>query len=202
MKESKLHYRKPHDDSYSPRHRTNQPMPRSSLNDQIEERIVMLYTSGQSVEAIIREVGRARHLVVHILQARGVFGIKQKEAIREEPKSESLTVEELTEVPAIEDLESKPLAVEGSGPEIAVEETCEKPKLPSEPELPRQLKPIAVEEPRPAPPAVEEPRYTGRWLPPVVDALCKVIMQLNLYPGMRHEAVHKMVSGWNRQTES
>jgi hypothetical protein len=170
------------------------------LNDDTEERIVMLYTSGQSVEAITREVGRARHRVVHTLQTRGVFGINQKESIQEEPKSESLPVEVLEEAPAIEEVEPKPLAVEGAGPEIAIEETCEHPKPERESELPRKLKPIATGIPRSAPPPVEEPQVSGRWLPLVADALCEVIMRLNLYPGMSPEEVHKMVSGWNRQS--
>jgi hypothetical protein len=177
-------------------------MPRSSLNDDTAERIVMLYTGGQSVESITREVGRARHVVVHILQAKGVFGIKQKETIREEPKSAALPVEEPTEAPAVEEIEPKPIVFEGSGPEIAVEETYEKPKLPTKPESPRKLKPIAVGIPSPEPPDVEEPRHTERWLPLVVDALCKVILRFNLYPGMSPEEVQEMVSGWNRQTES
>ena len=202
MKRSELHYRTPRDDSYSPRHRSNQPQPRSSLNDDTEERIVMLYTSGQSVEAITREVGRARHRVVHTLQTRGVFGINLKEPIQEEPKSESFPVEVLEEAPAIEEAEPKPLAVEGAGPEIAIEETYEHPKPERKSESPRKLKPIATGIPSPASLAVGEPQVTGRWQPLVVDALCEVILRLNLYPGMSHEEVRKMVSGWNRQSAS
>jgi hypothetical protein len=50
-----------------------------SLNEEMEQRIVMLHASGQSVASITREVGRARHLIVHILQSRGVFASSQAE---------------------------------------------------------------------------------------------------------------------------
>jgi len=198
MKRSELDYREHLNEPGSTRHRTNQSKPSGSLNDDTEERIVLLYTSGQSVESITREVGRARHRIVHILQARGVFGNSQTESDCKEPKHESLTVEEPKEELTLEEWRPKPPTVKGLGPEIATEEPSRKPKRSRKSESPQKLKFMATEKPRPARPAVEEPPYPDRWSPLLVETLCKVIMQLNLYPGMSLEEVHKMISDSNR----
>jgi hypothetical protein len=198
MKRSELDYRKHLNGPDSTRRRTNQPNPSGSLNDDTEERIVLLYTSGQSVESITREVGRARHRIVHILQARGVFGNSQTGANCEEPKSESLTVEEPKEELTIEERRPKPPTVKELGPEIPTEEPARKPKRPRKSESPQNLKSMATEKARPAPPGLPKPDCPDRWSPLVLESLCKVIMQLDLYPGMNLEEVHTMLSDWNR----
>jgi hypothetical protein len=107
MRQSEIHYRQ---NDCLPRFLTNQP----SLDNETEKRIVMLYTSGQSIESITREVCRARHRVVHILQARGIFGISQ--TVGEESGNElSILEERQEEFPGT-----------GSGPESASEKPCKK----------------------------------------------------------------------------
>jgi hypothetical protein len=197
MKRSELHYRTPRNESFPSRHRTSQPQPSGSVNDDTENRIVMLYNSGQSIEAVTREVGRARHLIVHILQTRGVFGNRQPEPIGEESRNELLAVEDIKEELVIEEPNPAPLAVNRPGHEIDVEEPPRKVKSVRRPKSPEPLKSVTAEKPRPKPPAVNKTQHTGRWSPLVVDALCKVATQLDLNPGMSLEEVHKMVSESN-----
>jgi transposase-like protein len=142
----------------------------NQLNDKTEKRIILLYTSGQSVESIAREVGRARHRVVHLLQTKGLFGNGSAE--HELPR-ETLTVEEPKEFPVNE-----------SAPEIA---------RPAKP--PRRVRSPQKASDKPEPLAsVEKPH---RWSPPVLDALCKVAVESNLYPGKSIEEVRQMVSDLN-----
>jgi len=166
MKQSEVHYRQ---NDNSPGFRTNQP----SLNDKTEQRIVMLYTSGQSIELITREVRRARHRVVHILQASGVFGTCQTE--REKCGIESPIVEK----------QEEEFPVTGSGPEIPTERPSK--RLIRRAKSPRK----ATEEPVPTPPAVEKPHTPLS--PAALDALCKVAMQSNLHPGKSLAEVRKTV---------
>ena len=67
------------------------------MTEDTEQRIVRLYTCGQSIESITKEVGRARHLVVHILQSKGVFANRRTETDRGESRTELPVVEELKE---------------------------------------------------------------------------------------------------------
>ena len=197
MKRSELHFRKPANEQGSPRHGTNHSKPWNSINDATEERIMMLYASGHSIDSITREVGRARYRVVHVLQVRGVFSNSQMEPDinSEEPESKSLTVQAPEETLADEG-QQKPLAVKGPAPEIAIEEASGQPG-PPEFELFRKLESMATNEPGATIPLGERLQDTSRWSPVVVDAMCKVIMQLNLYPGMSLEEVQKMVSDSN-----
>jgi hypothetical protein len=143
----------------------------NQLNDKTEKRIILLYTSGQSVESIAKEVGRARHRVVHLLQTKGLFGNGQ--TVLEEPQQEPLAVEEPKELPAYE-----------SEPEIA---------RPAK--TPRRVRSSQKASDKPESLAtVEKPH---RWSPPVLDALCKVAVESNLYPGKSLEEVRQMVSVLN-----
>jgi len=188
MKRSELHYRTPRTESFPPRHRTSQPQPSGSINDDTEKRIVMLYNSGQSIESVTREVGRARHLIVHILQSRGVFGNRQPEPVGEESRSESLGAEDIKErCPA-------PLAVDGPEHEITLEEPPRKRKTVRRSKSVEPLKTVTADKRKPKVPAVKTPQLAGRWSPLVVDALCKVAAELDLKSGMSLEEVHKMVS--------
>lgn len=126
MKRSEFPYQGPRNESCSSRYpattRTEHSKPRGSLNDDMEKRIVMLYTNGESVESITKEVGRARHRIVHILQARGLLANSQPGLRCKEPEDKLFASEELKEEPTIEDRTSEQFAVERPGAEIAGEE--------------------------------------------------------------------------------
>lgn len=154
-----------------PNYRQNYSSNTNQLNDKTEKRIVMLYTSGQSVDAIAREVGRARHRVVHLLQTKGVFGKGQTK--RDELEDEALPVDEPKEE----------LAAAGSELEIAVEKPAASRRRVKTPRK-APVKPATV---------VSTVEKTDRWSPPVVDALCKVAMQSNLYPGKSVDEVRELV---------
>jgi hypothetical protein len=159
MRQSELHHRQSYSSSTS------------QLNDKTEKRIVTLYTSGQSVDSIAREVGRARHRVVHLLQTKGVFGNGQTR--RKEPEGESIPVDDPTE----------DLSAAGSEPEIAVQKPAtsrRRAKAPRKASVSLTDVPSAIEK-------------TDRWSPPVVDALCKVAVQSNLYPGKSVDEVREIV---------
>ena len=94
MKEQELYYRKPRNESFSPQHRTKPPTAWGTLNGDLQDRVVMLYTSGQSIEAISREISKARHFVVHVLQSRGIFGKHGLGPDPEEPRTESDVVKQ------------------------------------------------------------------------------------------------------------
>ena len=190
MKQLELYYRKPGDESFQPRYRTNHKAS-GSLNEGIEQRIVMLYTCGQSIESITKEVGRARHLVVHILQSKGVFGNRRTEPDHEESKTESPVVAELKEELVNAEREPETFAVKGSEPESVVEEPLWKAKLLRKSKLPGKLRSSAKTKSKP--PGAEKPPVTNRWSPLVLDALCKVIGQHEINPDISLEDVQKMV---------
>jgi hypothetical protein len=199
MKRSEFHYQRPRSESCSSRYpsttRTEHSKPRGSLNDEMEKRIVMLYTSGESVESITKVVGRARHRIVHILQARGLLTNSQPAIPCKESEDKMSTVQEPEEEPTIEERKPEELAVERPGASITGEEPPGKPVHLGE--SPPKMKSMVIEKPAPTSHAGEKPQHQVRWSPPVVDALCKVIMQHNLCPGMSLEEVHKMVSDSN-----
>jgi hypothetical protein len=184
MKHTELYYREPRHESFPPRHRTTQPQPSGSLNEDTTQRILTLYTSGQSVESITREVGRARHLIVHLLQSRGVFGNCGLEPVREEPKVESPPVEELKEELFIEQRKLGPVADKGPEPKIKVEAAPRKTTRIRKSKSPAQLKSVIIENPKVKPHAAEKAPVTGRWSPQVVDALLKVVAQSEIDPEM------------------
>ena len=128
MNQFELYDRKPRNESSQPRYRTNQPKAWGSMNEGTQQRIVMLYTDGQSIESITKEVGRARHLVVHVLQSKGVFGNRRTEPDHEESRTESPVVAELNEELVNEEREPETSAVKGSEPERVVEESPRKTK--------------------------------------------------------------------------
>jgi hypothetical protein len=195
MKHTELYYREPRHESFPPRHRTTQPKPMGSLNAEAEERIVMLYASGQSIETITREVGRARHLIVHLLQSRGVFGKRRTEPVREEPWIGSVAAEEQKKTIAVKELELDPVAVEESEPEIAIEKPSRKVTRLRKSKAPVQLKSVIVEKPKVKPPVAEKVPVTDRWSPQVVDALFKVAAQSEIDPEMSIGEVKRIVSG-------
>jgi hypothetical protein len=195
MKRTELYYREPRHESFPPRHRTNQPQPSGSLNEGTEQRILSLYTSGQSIETITREVGRARHLVVHTLQSRGVFGNHRTEPVREEPKVESVAAEEQKKKLVIEERKLDPVADKGSEPEIEVVEPPRKATRIRKSKSPAQLKSVIVDKPKAKPLVAEKAPVKGRWSPQVVDALLKVVAQPGINSEMSMEEVKRMVSG-------
>jgi hypothetical protein len=169
--------------------------PSGSINEDTQQRIVMLYNSGQSIESITREVGRARHLVVHTLQSRGVFGTRRTKPDYEESRNEPLAVEDLKEELIIEERKLDPVAVEGSEPEIAIDETSRKMTRLRKSKAPAQLKSVIVEKPKVKPHAAEKASVTGRWSPQVVDALLRVVALSEIDPEMSIGEVKRMVSG-------
>ena len=74
----------------------------------------MLYTNGQSIESITREVGRARYLVVHVLQSKGVFGNRLTDSKESRPgapieESKEELVREVLKTESVDEPTSKSL---------------------------------------------------------------------------------------------
>ena len=163
MKQDEPYYRKPREESFQ--HRTNRKSS-GSVNGETEQRILRLYTSGQSIDSITKEVGRARHVVVHVLQSKGVFGnhpTEQHEELMstEHPKEEPELKAESVDTPT-----SKSLG---------------KPKSPKNPG--------ASAKPQPA--VAPKTPVADRLSPPVLDALCQVAGQHDL-SDMSLEEVRKL----------
>ncbi len=189
MRQSEIHYRKAHHAPFSSGHRGNQPQPRGSAAGEVEQKIVTLYKNGQSIEAITREVGRARHLVVHILHSTGVFGTVQTTPSRD--AEGSIAIPEHESVP--EAPQSDPSDAVIPRPEVKLH------KATSTVKRIRRSKPLESSTvPAPAaaasaPPASPTARTTGKWSPLVVDALYKVVTQLETDSGMSVEELQRMV---------
>ncbi len=171
-----------------------QSRPVKSHANETEKRIISLYTSGQSIESITREVGRARHMVVHVLQSAGVFGKNQTglgdKQLRDDPAEKNM------EEPAT--LELKPDTAAAEMPaRTKVEVPADKRPISRNPKAGRTIKSKAAQRPNPASSPAEKPLVSGRWSPMVSDAVEKVILQFNLYPDMSSEEIRKMVSSWN-----
>jgi len=161
------------------------------MTEDTEQRIVRLYTCGQSIESITREVGRARHLVVHILQSKGVFANRRTETDREESRTELPVVEELKEKLVNEERKPETLAVKGSEPESIVEEPPMKAKLLRQSKSAGKLRSNAKTRPKPS--GAEKTPATNGWSPLVLDALYKVVGQHDFNSDMSLEDVQKMV---------
>ena len=189
----KLYYRTPRNESVQPRNRTNHKA-HGSMNEDTEKRIVALYTCGQSIESITKEVGRARYLVVHVLQSRGVFGNRGTEPDRAESRTEPPAVEKLKAEPVNERKPDMP-AVKGPETEGVVEKPPRKARPLKKCESPKKVTSSA----RPKPSRPEKTPVNSRWSPPVLDALYKLVGQHDLNPDMSLEDVQKMASKSKRQ---
>lgn len=198
MRQIEPYYRKTLNEAFPPRQRTNQPKAWGSLTKDIEQRIVVLYTNGQSIESITREVGRARYLVVHVLQSRGVFGNPRTEPDREESRIESIVVEDVKEELVTEKRKPESIAVKGRKSQLAVEEPPRKVKRIRKTKSSEQLMSLTFEKPIPKPAGLEKSSVKDRWSPLLVDVLCKVVTQHDLNTGMTLEDVQKMVSSSQR----
>jgi hypothetical protein len=194
MKQIELYYRKPRSESFQPRYRTNQSKAWGSMNEDTEQRIVMLYTRGQGIESITKEIGRARHIVVHILQSKGVFGNRRAEPDRVESRIVSPVVEEQKEELLNEEPKPETIGVKGSEPESVVEEPPRKAKLLRKSKPAGKLGSIPAAKMKPRPSGAEKTPVTSRWSPQVLDALHKVVEHRDFNPDMSLEEVHKMVS--------
>ena len=194
MRQSVQHYRRPGNDSLQPGRNNNQPQAPRSLEEVTEQRIVTLYTSGQSIESITKEVGRARYLVVHLLQSRGIFENRRTEPDYEEPRTEPVAVEDMTEEHAIEKREPELIAVNGPGAEIATKEPPKKAKQVGKSKSPEQSQTLPAEKPTLKPATAKDSSLTGRWSPLLVDALYEFVAQNEIDTGMTLEDVRKMVS--------
>ena len=189
MNQFELYDRKPRNEASQPRYRTNQPKAWGSMNEGTQQRIVMLYTDGQSIESITKEVGRARHLVVHVLQSKGVFGNRRTEPDHEESRTESPVVAELNEELVNEEREPETSAVKGSEPERVVEESPRKTKPLRASKSPGKLKAMPAAKTRPKPSDAERSPVTSRWSPLALDALCKGAGQHDMNPDISLEDV-------------
>jgi len=112
------------------------------MNGDTEQRIVTLYTRGHSIESITKEVGRARHVVVHVLQSKGVFGNRPTEQ-----REESISTEHPKE-----------------GPESEVSMGAVKPAAA------KALRKLTTRKPKATKvqlPEAKKTPVTGRWYPPV-----------------------------------
>lgn len=187
-----LYYQKPRNESVQPRYRTNHQA-WGSMNEDTEQRIVMLYTCGQSIESITKQVGRARHLVVHVLQSKGVFGNHGTEPDREESRVESPVAEEQKEELVDEERKPEMLAIKGPEPESVVEEPPRKAKPLRKSKSPAKLRSMPAAKTRPKPSGAEKTPVTSRWSPLVLDALYKFVEQHDLNLDMSLADVQKMV---------
>ncbi|MDR3557089.1 MAG: hypothetical protein P4L55_20225 [Syntrophobacteraceae bacterium] len=194
MRQSVQHYRKPGNEPFQPGRSNNQPQVRRPLNEDTEQRIVTLYTSGQSIESITKEVGRARYLVVHVLQSRGVFGNRPTELDCEEPWTEPVAVEDMTQESVVKERAPELIAVNGPESEIATKEPPKKAKRVRKSKSPEQLKSSPAEKPIPKPATPENSSTAGRWSPLLVDALYELVAGHDINTGMTLEDVKKMVS--------
>ncbi|MDR3568016.1 MAG: hypothetical protein P4L43_08320 [Syntrophobacteraceae bacterium] len=179
------------------------------MNEDTEQRIVALYTGGQSIESITREVGRARYLVVHVLQSKGVFGNRQIEPDCEEPLTEpvavedgqrvsnahsTMTVEDKTEECVIKAPAPELVAVNEPRLEIAAKEPPKKEKRVRKAKSPEPLPSLQAKESTLKPAAPENSSPPGRWSPLLVDALYELVARQDIDTGMTLEDVRKMVS--------
>jgi hypothetical protein len=194
MRQSVQHYRKPGNEPFQPGRSNNQPQVRRPLNEDTEQRIVTLYTSGQSIESITKEVGRARYLVVHVLQSRGVFGNRPTEPDCEEPGTGPVAVEDMTEELVVKEQAPESVAVSGPESEIAAKEPPRKVKRVRKLKPPEQLQSSPAEKPTPEPATPENSSTAGRWSPLLVDALYQLVAQQDIDTGITLEEVKKMVS--------
>ena len=194
MRQSAPQYRKPGNESFQPGYRNNQPQARGSSNNDTEQRIVTLYTNGHSVESITREVGRARHFVIHMLQSKGVFENRRTEPDFEELRIETVSVDDIKKESIIEERTPELIAVNEPGPEITTKVPHGTAKRARKSKSPAQLKSLPAEKPMPKPSAPENSSVAGRWSPLLVEALYKIVTRHDLDTGMTLEDVHKMVS--------
>lgn len=141
----------------------------------------MLYTSGHSIESIIREVGRARHVVVHTLQSRGVFGNRRPDLhaleLPSERKSDPVPDERANQ------------AAEGAA--ALPEETAQARKAKS----PRRRKTLIEEETTAKTASTEGASDTQRWSPQVVSAMIQFASESGLSLGLSVEEVKRLTSG-------
>lgn len=100
MKQFELYYQRPWDESFQPRHFTSQK-PSGSIGEDAAQRVARLYSSGQSIESIGKEVGRARHFIVHVLQSKGLYGNRPIE-LHEASKAGAPVAGQSKEEPACE----------------------------------------------------------------------------------------------------
>jgi hypothetical protein len=150
-----------------------------------------------SIESITREVGRARHLVVHILQSKGVFGKSPLEPGRSEFGLEPVDADSPNDRRAVAERKPEPEAVgpqgsftgEGHGAK-ARRVRRSKPAERPDAEIPVPSSPGF--------PAVERPETAGTWSPLVVDALRQVVTHGTVEAGMTIEEVQRMVSNPRR----
>ncbi|MHC1744930.1 MAG: hypothetical protein AB9873_18150 [Syntrophobacteraceae bacterium] len=164
----------------------------------IEQRIVALYRTGCSIEAITREVGRARHLVVHILHTTGVFGTVQTEPCGDEPASADFPVQESSsEAPQPDPVDMTAGEIIAAPKKSVTTIRRVKRAKPAE-DSPTP----AAAAPSPTPPAVEAARAAGKWSPQVVEALFKVVTQSETDPGMSVEDLRKMVTKPRRSSRT
>ncbi len=198
MRQSEIHYRKAHHAPFSSGHRGNQPQPRGSAAGDVEQKIVTLYKNGQSIEAITRELGRARHLVVHVLHSTGVFGTVPTTPSHE--SGGSIAIPEHESFPEIN--QSDPSDAVIPRPEVKLN------KAGSTAKRIRRSKPLERSmDPAPAvtasaPPASPAARTTGKWSPLVVDALFKVVTQLETDSGISVDELQRMVGKPRRSRTS
>lgn len=201
MKRNELHYRKVHRDSFAPPNQSHQPHPRGSANADIEARIVALYTDGMSIESITREVGRARHLVVHVLHSRGVFRTGPSLPDWMEPVPESVAS------PSSDG--GEPLDEESTGSAVEAQATVVSRDAGSATAArPRRFKASKTRGPRadanadPGRPIGAQKPAAESWSPQVVDALFEVVTQVGSDAGLSMDDVHRLVSRRRRSQAS
>ena len=166
MKQDEPYYRKPREESFQ--HCNDKAW--GSMNGDTEQRILRLYNSGQSIDSITKEVGRARHVVVHVLQSKGVYGNGSTTTAQEESRP-GAPIEEPKEEPELK----------AESVDTPTSKSLGKPKSPKNPG--------ASAKPQPA--VAPKTPVADRLSPPVLDALCQVAGQHDL-SDMSLEEVRKL----------
>jgi hypothetical protein len=192
MEQFELYYRKPLDQSFQPRYLNNHK-PSGSTDENTAQRILTLYYSGQSIESITKQLGRARHFVVHVLQSKGVFGQQRSGYDSKGSTSKPSVTKELMEEVLSEKGKQKRPIVKRHRTESVVDEPSEKAKLPITSTPGRKSKSILAAKTKLKPSSVEEMPTTGQWSPPMLDALHQILGQQDIKSDMSLEEVQKMV---------
>lgn len=202
MKSAKLYYREPRDASFQPRHVSNKHKGWGTLTEATKEQIVTLYTRGMTIDSIAREIRRARHLVVHILQSKGLLGNRRTGLGHEEAEIPSNASGEPKERGAAEErrLQLEPDVDKAVEVQLAMKIPARKMTRLQRPKAAEKSKITAIKEPRADQSATQMVPDLCRWSPQVVDALFKVVGQKLLDTEVSLDQVTRMVTASKRKT--
>lgn len=199
MNRPELNYRERQHHAFPPRHHAGPPHARGSLHEDTEQRILTLYESGWSIELIARELRRGRHLIVHILQSKGVFGKRRSGPAPEDSRGAAGAAEVRQEDPVVHEASPESTALEGAEPAAEVQGESQDRKTVRRARLTGKPNSAGVDDEAPKPSKPRKSKKSGPWSPQVVEALLKVVAERELDSGMSFQEVRKLVSGARRK---